>query len=215
MTHANELTAYPLHWPDGWKRTDARYRKSANFGRRTPSSHGSWMTKRALTVADARGRVFANLERMGIQDMILSTNLKTRLDGTPRSDGREPEDPGAAIYWADPFNGGRRCMAIDLYDRVADNIAALAATLEAMRAIERHGGAEILDRAFTGFAALPAPEQWWHVLGFENSNVTPEQIRAAHARLARDEHPDRGGSDHGMARINWARDRGMESIKRR
>ena len=38
-------------------------------------------------------------------------------------------------------------MAIDAYTRTADNLAAVAATLEAMRAIERHGGAQILERA--------------------------------------------------------------------
>jgi hypothetical protein len=62
-------------------------------------------------------------------------------------------------------------MAIDQYDRVEHNLAAIAATLDAMRAIKRHGGAEILDRAFTGFTALPAPmaggKPWRQVLGFD------------------------------------------------
>jgi len=47
-------------------------------------------------------------------------------------------------------------MAIDIYDTVAGNLAAVAATLDAMRAIERHGGAQILKRAFQGFKALPS-----------------------------------------------------------
>jgi hypothetical protein len=102
-------------------------------------------------------------------------------------------------------------MAIDRYERVADNLAAIAATLEAMRAIERHGGAEILDRAFTGFAALPAPEQPWQTLGLETSRPTRDQVEEAHRRLAMKHHPDRGGDHDAMARINAARDQLLES----
>ncbi|KVD37855.1 hypothetical protein WJ41_22830 [Burkholderia ubonensis] len=65
---------------------------------------------------------------------------------------------GVAVYW-ETRAGARRVMAIDQYTRVADNLAAVAATLDAMRAIERHGGARILERAFTGFAALAAAEK--------------------------------------------------------
>ncbi|EQD57691.1 heat shock protein DnaJ [mine drainage metagenome] len=77
-----------------------------------------------------------------------------------------------------------------------------------MRAIERHGGAEILDRAFTGFVALPAPEQWWQVLGVAE-NATGGEIDAAYRRLAALHHPDRGGDSAQMARINAARDQGL------
>src|SRR6185437_2928884 len=97
----------------------------------------------------------------------------------PRSD-RTPSDPGVAVYWREGKN--TRCMAIDRYSRVPDNLAAIAATLDAMRAIERHGGAEILDRAFTGFVALPAPEQWFTILGV-SANATAEEIKLAHRRL--------------------------------
>jgi DnaJ-domain-containing protein 1 len=100
-------------------------------------------------------------------------------------------------------------MAVDRYDRVADNLAAIAATLEAMRAIERHGGALILDRVFTGFQALPAPEQPWQVLGL-NSHATRDQVEEAWRRLAAKHHPDRGGNADLMARINAARDQLLE-----
>jgi hypothetical protein len=71
-----------------------------------------------------------------------------------------------AVYWIKTGRKQMKCMAIDRYGRVADNMAAIAATIEAMRAIERHGSAEILERAFLGFQALPEPEQWWQVLEF-------------------------------------------------
>jgi hypothetical protein len=120
---------------------------------------------------------------------VISTNLELRLDGYPRSSQRQPDDAGAAVYWRD--RGQTRCMAIDQYFRIADNIGAIAATLEAMRAIERHGGATILDRAFTGFAALPPPAApWFEVLGVQAHTPTAEVI-AAYRRLRSETHPDR------------------------
>jgi DnaJ-class molecular chaperone len=79
-----------------------------------------------------------------------------------------------------------------------------------MRAIERHGGAEILDRAFMGFAALPAPEQPFQVLGV-GANASREEVERAYRLLAAKHHPDRPGGDaHAMARINAARDALLE-----
>ncbi len=82
-----------------------------------------------------------------------------------------------------------------------------------MRAIERHGGAAILDRAFIGFKALPAPEQWWQVLGLDTDHPTRAQIQAAYLEKAKESHPDiPGGDPTAMARINAARDRGLEEL---
>ena len=191
------IEAYPLTWPQGWPRKKSHQRSRAKF-----STSG-----RVLSVMDGIQRVLLELERLGVErdDPVISTDIPTRLDGLPRSDRTVP-DPGVAVYWRKGKD--TRCMAIDRYDRVADNLAAIAATLEAMRAIERHGGAEILDRAFTGFVALPAPEQWWQVLGVAE-NATGEDIDAAWRRLAAQHHPDRGGDSAQMARINTARDQGL------
>ena len=191
------IEAYPLTWPQGWPRKQSYQRSRAKF-----STSG-----RVLSVMEGIQRVLLELERLGVKrnDLVISTDIPTRLDGLPRSD-RTATDPGVAVYWRK--GKATRCMAIDRYDRVADNLAAIAATLEAMRAIERHGGAEILDRAFTGFVALPAPEQWWQVLGVAE-NATRGEIDAAYRRLAALHHPDRGGDSAQMARINTARDQGL------
>lgn len=217
------IRAYPLAWPVGWKRTPAHGRIPARFVRRerksTTYSDGSsraWNENRRLTMADATARVLEELNRMGIHrdDVVISTNVQTRLDGLPRSGAREPDDPGCAVYWQDAF-GARRVMAIDQYTKVADNLAAIAATLDAMRAIERHGGAAILERAFTGFVALPAPgaaRDWWEVLGVERTASLVE-ARAAYRRAASAAHPDRGGSDERMAAVNRAWKQAQESAR--
>jgi hypothetical protein len=110
-------------------------------------------------------------------------------------------------------------MAIDIYDRVADNLAAVAATLDAMRAIERHGGAAILERAFTGFTALPAPivagmkRPWRDVLQL-GPKPPLHDVHGAYRRLASAHHPDReGGSDAKMAELNAARDEALKEIQ--
>jgi hypothetical protein len=213
------INAYPLQWPIGWKRTDAQRRREAKFGRARQGTGNTFVAGRALTITESVQRVLTELTRMAVdrQEIVISTNVPVRLDGLPRSGERQPNDPGAAVYWRDPFGGARdaaaRVMAIDQYDRVEDNLAAIAATLDAMRAIERHGGALILERAFTGFAALPAPgakRDWWEVLGVTRSSRR-EDVKAAYRRLASEHHPDKpGGSHDKMAELNASLEKALQ-----
>lgn len=200
------LTNYPLTWPQDWKRTDMHRRvrgKFVNF-------------KQQVSIAVGIDRVMRELEMMRIKrdDVLVSTNVPTRLDGTPRSDQREPADPGVAVYWRQKQDAPMKCIAIDLYNRVADNLAAIAATLEAMRAIERYGGAQIQERVFRGFAALPARSgrTWREVLGIMPTafNIHPDVINEAYRQLAKQMHPDLGGSDGEMAELNAARDAALK-----
>lgn len=154
-----KIDAYPLQWPAGWPRLKSWERRDGAFKRGTRDLGRSYTTYTALSIADAVTRVRAELQRMrvGDDDIVISTNLHLRLDGLPKSGQAQPEDPGVAVYWR-TRKGETKVMAIDQYKKVEHNlaaIAAIAATLDAMRAIERHGGAQILDRAFAGFKALP------------------------------------------------------------
>ncbi|WP_236547726.1 J domain-containing protein [Sphingomonas sp. AX6] len=115
-------------------------------------------------------------------------------------------DPGVAVYFKRKGRDG--VFACDKYDQLHDNIRAIGKTAEAMRGIERWGASEMLDRAFTGFEALPAPDAWWTILGVDQS-AAPAAIDTAYRKLARDAHPDQnGGIDGGMARLTAARDEG-------
>ena len=199
------LTSCPLCWPDGWTRTRSDW-KNGKFTR-----FNKW-----VSVSDSVGRILESLGKMGIKrdDVIISTNIPTRLDGLPRSDQSEPADKGAAVYWRKSRNAPMKCMAIDRYTTVADNLAAIAATLEAMRAIERHGGAEILERTFTGFAALPAStgRAWWEVLG-TTENASREHIEEQYRHIARQVHPDvSGGSHDAMVELNRAMKEALKEV---
>lgn len=210
----SERKAYPLSWPEGWKRTTSR--TTAQFGKVTTAlsmqaGREVYTGKSRLSVQDAVRRILAELSRMGVPDwnVIISTNVPLRLDGFPRSDKGEPRDPGAAVYWKQKDGQAMRCMAIDRYTRVADNLAAIAATLEAMRAIERHGGATILDRAFLGFAALPekASQPWREVFGIPTTAAaTWPMVEERFRTLAQVHHPDKGGKRDEFERIVQARD---------
>lgn len=205
------ISAYPLQWPVGWRRTPAHQRVEAKFrkGKGRWTEH-TYQSAERVTLGEGIRRVLRELRAFGIREdrVVISSDLRLRQDGLPYANQSTSRlDPGVAVYWEEGKR--RRCIAIDRYDRLADNLAAIAATLEAMRAIERHGGAEILDRAFTGFTALPQPEQWFTVLGV-SAHATRDEIEAAYRRLAMQHHPDRGGDGAEMARINAARDAGLE-----
>lgn len=219
------IAAHPLQWPAGWPR--AKHRTSAKFSKgesvQRTYGEGYFTRKRELTVTDGVERVLRELERMGIdrQDVVISTNVRTRLDGLPRSGERKPDDPGAAVYWQDQHQQGKppRVMAVDRYDEVGDNLAAIAATLEAMRAIQRHGGAQILERAFTGFTALPAPGQtsvrgWRDVFGFAPDEVvTTLRLDGAYRTARRDSHPDHGGSSDEFHAVQVAYEQACMEIR--
>jgi hypothetical protein len=215
----SERKSFPLSWPEGWKRTKSRTQAAFNKTRDVRydgQGQAVYQGKTRLSVADAVHRVLSQLDLMGIRDddCIISTNVPLRLDGMPRSDS-EPSDPGVAVYWQKKNQPSMRCMAIDRYTRVADNLAAVAATLDAMRAIERHGGAEILNRAFLGFAALPetASQPWREVLGIKSGTVpTPDVIQSRYRDLVKLHHPDVGGKAEDFQRIVQARDAALMEL---
>lgn len=203
-------TRHPLSWPSNWKRTPNDQRKRANFStsstRRVTLDDGRVMDrhdKQPLTVAGALQRLSGELSRLGATHEVLSTNVQTRLDGLPRSGQAEPIDPGAAVYFK--LKGKDRCLACDKWTRVADNIAALAQHIDALRRIERYG-VGTMEQAFAGYAALPpdASSDWWIVLGVR-SDASQDEIDRAFRDKSKTAHPDQGGRHEDMARLSAAR----------
>lgn len=186
MNAFEHVAAFPLCWPDGWPRSKTRKRAT---------QFADW------TVYTATERLKNELRLLGASAVIVSSSIPLRRDGLPLSKPPVDGDPGVAVYFV--RRGTPQCIAIDRYTDVADNIRAITLTIEAMRAIERHGGAEILDRTFEGFAALPAPSpepDWRTVLGAKNLT----EAEARYRELAKTHHPDAGGDADEMARINAA-----------
>jgi len=192
-------TAFPLCWPAEWPRTDGYTRRAGTF--------------KNCTLARARDRLFTELTRIRASDVILSTNIPLKLDGEPRGDWRQPGDSGVAVYFT--YRKRSLAMARDAYLRVEHNLNSLAMAIEFLRGLERHGGATMMDRAFTGFAALPDPANrtWRSILGWvEGTQATAQMIKERYGALAFERHPDHGGSNELMAELNRARDEGLKEI---
>jgi hypothetical protein len=213
--------AYPLSWPDGAARTPAHKRRRSTFAKRSRTAQG-WMTRADLTVGEEIKRVRSEVERIARSaNLVISTNLPTRNDGMPMASASESgKDPGVAVYWSVRKHPSGvvvpYVMPCDTYDRIADNLHAIALSIEAMRGLDRWGAVK-LEQAFAGFAALPpgsgpgtpAPRPWREVLGGTwPDGLEPEELfalaKARHRKAIAAAHPDAGGDVAIAAELNAA-----------
>ena len=168
--------AYPLHWPEGWRRTLKR--KRSNFKCR---------------FRDVRQEVLSEIARIGGSYPMISTNNPVLRSGLPSASALEPDDPGVAVYFL--LKGRQMVFACDRWDRVRDNIRAIVKTIEALRGIERWGASDMMERAFTAFQALPPPDD-----PFANCR-TADEVHQSYRMAAKEQHPDAGGSDLAFAEL--------------
>lgn len=207
--------AYPLQWPAAIPRTSAALRKRATFGKVRRVTHresgSSWGEKDRLTIADGSRRLYDALEKLGARDVVISSNLTLNLDGSPRSSQREPDDVGVCLYFRRKTK--QYALPCDRWDRTADNFAAIAGHIDAIRAQERWG-VGTTDQAFAGFEALPSPKSWREIMGFHPvTRPSAEDINGRWRALSKERHPDLpGGSTAAMAELNAARDTALREI---
>lgn len=183
------IEAFPLTWPEGRERT--KHRVSSQF---------------RGTFEVIRKELCNELDRMGAENVILSSNLPLRADGMPRSGVHRLDDPGVAVYFK--HKGRDMCFACDKYLLVWENFRAILRTIEAIRGIERWGSSDMMERAFRGFVALSekAGEYWREVFEIpEGVKVTKEHIDRAFRMAAHVYHPDKGGTVEEWQRIIDAR----------
>ena len=197
---SESIDAYPLCWPAGQPRTPHYSREEGQFKGKLAQSRDE--------LVDEIDRLLNGRTTAYRVDAVISTNMPARKDGGGMlASASEPSDPGVAVYFK--RKGKQHCIACDRYNRVWKNLKAITKTIEAMRGIERWGSKELLDRAFTGFEALPAPGEGsganaWKVLGIEPGSSSPA-IEAAFRALAKQCHPDTGGSSESWHRLQDAR----------
>lgn len=207
-----DVTRYPLCWPPGRPRTGAGERTRSKFHRRAMVEGATYTQKTAITLAGARRILDQELTRLGAQNAILSTNIELTRYGEPRSDRRPPTDPGAAVYFT--YDGRDMAFACDRWNRVEENIRAIAKTIEARPAPFHPFPIARFLGAFTGFLELPAafapPPHWTITLGVERS-ASNELVQERYRVLAKQHHPDRNDGDDTLSKqVNAA----YESFKR-
>lgn len=87
------VTAHPLCWPDGWKRTPFHLRQRGDrFVTRSYESGQSWPTSRAITFDRARRLLVEELARLKATGVIISSNIPLRNDGLPRAELNQAMD---------------------------------------------------------------------------------------------------------------------------
>ena len=183
--------AYPLQWPEGFPRSKSR-------------EAGRFKT----TLAGALDNVEVSLQRFAIDSgkrisgIVLSSNVALGV--------KKPIDPGVAAWFT--WDDLQVCIPVDRYTTTEANLQAIHHVIEARRTELRHGTLALVRATMTGFAALPAPGRtpWWRILKV-GADATKTDIEASYRKLARDRHPDAGGSEAMMSELNVARDAGLKA----
>lgn len=147
----NEITRNPLCWPNNVPRTLPHLRRRPQF--------------KEWSIAGARDQLLTEINRLNQrawnfrdESVILSTNLRLKLDGLPQGIQSEPADTGVAIYfnlrfvrngkWHERFTA----MSCDKWNKVAFNLTALAKDIDAQCARDRLG-ATTVEQSFRGYIA--------------------------------------------------------------
>lgn len=181
--------AYPLQWPAAWPRSKST--QPAQF---------------KVTMGEAVQQLYEELDRLGATNVVVSSNMRLRLDGRPLASQNRMEDEGVAVYFT--YNGAQQCIPCDKWATVKDNVRAIGLTVQALRGLERWGAKEMVTAAFQGFKALPetiimgehTARAWWEVLQVAQT-ADWDVIEAAYKRLLHKTHPDTGGSDFAVQEV--------------
>ena len=203
--------AYPLHWPPGWPRTKKPQR--SRFGQRS----GKHLSLQKITMTRARDFLLDELEqKLKAKNIVISTNLALRNDGLPRANQKTPDDTGVAVYFT--LKGQQKCFPCDKWDRVEDNIYAIAKTIDALRGIDRWGSQSMVDATFNGFKALPDPNakiSWRDVFAMPENiwpgygKITKSTLIDRYRKLIKIHHPDKGGDADEFDKIKKAYEEAM------
>jgi len=176
--------AFPLDWPVGYQRTAPVKRVGSQF---------------KCTIATAIQFLEAEIQRLGGIKLIISSNVPVNKNGDIRSDWTryKIDDPGVAIYFN--YEGIQVAMCCDQYNRVHENLQALAKSIEAIRGLKRWGVSDFIKRTFSGFAALPestsAENDIWSILGIYSKPAAVDIVHSAYKNKAKDVHPDKPDGD--------------------
>ncbi len=200
------IEAYPLQWPVGRPRTERWARERSNFETTFARARDDITREVALLTNQST--------RWGGIDVVISTNTPLRRDGLPLAGQKNPDDPGVAVYFS--YKQKPMSFACDRWDKIEDNMRAIVKTIEALRGIARWGTGDMLEAAFTGFVALPAPgvSTWRSVLGFSPGAqpIGPDGLKQAYRVAASAAHPDKGGSHDRMTAVNLAYEQAQQEL---
>lgn len=155
-------------------------------------------------------RRFGNDTRKKVENLLISSNYSLA--------SRNPSDGGVAVYFRwDNIDCG---IAVDLYNKIEENLQAVSLVIEAERTKMRHGGLNIVRSSFRGYASLPPPKgpdgqlaaPWRHILGIQDgANIVVAED--AYRKMVKAHHPDVGGDAAKFNQITDAIRQAREEFK--
>jgi len=123
-----------------------------------------------------------------------------------RARWQNTEDRRVTVRYVPRKDGDEITLTMDVQNRAEDNLRVLYLAIEALRMNEARGIADLVREAYL---QLPAPAKTrdpYEVLGVR-PDAPAEVIDSAYRALAKQRHPDAGGTDDAMTELNEARDR--------
>lgn len=204
---------FPLQWPERFTRTPDDRRMRSKFGHKQTGQ---------VALGYARDELLRELDRLGAANYVITSDLPVRSDGLPYASGRAT-DPGVAAWFVLADGNGNpheRVFACDRWLSHAENMLAIAKSVEAIRGLDRWGMSDVVERVVGGFTALPAgsgdeyippaPPQkarpWrevFNVPGVFADHMKPPELLAfvklRHREAIKAAHPDKEGGSHELA----------------
>lgn len=194
---------------------DVRFRPLPKWNRKPDLKYRSSQFKTAY--ANTLDKLEHELRHLKAKNVVIEAGYELaqiRNDGWPRG-GTSPSHPGVILYFDSP--DGALCFPCGTYRGHADNLHAIALTLENLRAVDRYG-VTLGHEQYRGFAALPpAPKQMTVEAAAAfiaaNSSFTPGGVivedsntyRLAYRQAATRLHPDVTGSNDGFYKLGQAK----------
>ena len=159
------------------------------------------------------------LRHLGARDIVIQAGFRSadiRNDGWPRS-GARPMQPGVIVSFRNR-KGEAFGFPCDTYTDFEDNLYAIALSLEALRAVDRHGVTQRAEQ-YQGWKRLEAPEheaakdqEWAYGFLAALNGIEPAALHGNRAALdiayraaAKKTHPDTGGNVDAFQTLQEAR----------
>lgn len=162
------------------------------------------------------------LSKLGVDQAVIEIDYQDqdlRLDGLPRA-GARPQSPRVRLSFEAP-EIGPQCFMCDTYKHWHENLRGIVMTLDRLRAIERYGSTRGKQQ-YKGWGALPATATHGfttraaaadflarHADDANSVEICEDSAAAekAYREAARRNHPDKGGEEHLMVKLNFAREK--------
>lgn len=200
------LIEYPLCWPEC--RPKSGCREWSRFDLFAPSN----LLTRVLIY-----QIFEEMRLMGATDFTLSSNMRWEGDrdyeasGFPVfTDRRLSLDDynGIALFFN--LDGKSHVITSDKFDNVWCNLKALHYTVRDIRRMERYGCMSDFGMGFAGYLLDYDPHaekvgfDWREFMGVDSGIDDIDVVRERYHELGKVMHPDNGGTESGMKRLNMA-----------